>query len=181
MARTATAAVRAALAKLDAGRGFDLTLHERLALEQAQRETSAPRPLASYAPRTRRRYLNAFDRGETAAEANRRERVAQTENARSRPERIERLRQSIVSAIPGGLRASPDHDREEIALYVEIYGEAAILKALTQQLQNIHRYQAGERNFGGKLSAFNNSMSPLRGEDVSDFASALYYYRFALK
>lgn len=174
MARTYAVLVRQALAKLDAG--STVSASEAQALASYQRRSGSATPLQSLAPRTRRRYLSAVDRGQTAAQANKAERLKYRARTASRLARIDRMRQQIIDS---GLN-DHEHDKESMDEFIDIYGPEQIERRLEAQLEDIERYKNGDRNFGRKPSDTIGDMHPLRGETM-DYATALYYYRVSLK
>lgn len=163
---------RTALAKIDAGQSTTLTQAERHALDQVQREAQLRRPLASYAPRTRRRYLAAADASRSARSANASEYRERKQRAAGRKQRIEALRQELVTlGISDGMNEITDIEEA-----IEVYGEAAIENRLRHQIFATRSYGHGNPR-PGNFDWHNRELQPLRGMDgIGDYADPLYYY-----
>lgn len=120
--------------------GESLTRTESLALRTLEERLGLSRPLSSYAPRTRRRYIAAARAGQTATEANRREYRARAITGEARTARIEELRQRLDNSSLDRISHSP----EQIADLVDTYGEPFVLQVLTDQLRSVEAYQSGD-------------------------------------
>lgn len=181
--RSGVADVRSALAKIDAGRSWDLTQRERIALSAAQGQLHTRKPLAEYAARTRRRYLGALERGETATGANRTDRQRQQRHQQNRAQRIESLRLAIVAE---GLK-SPDHSASGVEEWIDMYGEALVEQRLREQLDDIHAYQNGDPTGGRRrIEAHRKGRGRLRltdddAYDSGEIADAMYWYHGTVK
>lgn len=127
--------------------GTDLTKGEVDALSALESSLGLKRAggLASYAPRTRRRYLAAAKRGETARQANRREYQRQP----SLTERIRRLAEHNATLGYGrGL-----YDKDSIDALTATFGKKETEKLLRQQKLATEAYQRGDSGPGQRMWA----------------------------
>lgn len=161
---------RAALVKSDAGRA--LNRDDRRALEIVARETGAKRDLASYSPRTRRRYLSAFTREHTASEEYSSEYRQRVQKAISSRAAIDRLYQWLLAHLAdwGGR-----FDEEDLEDAIAVYGESQILRRLERERTSVERYIEGDKSHGNHYWN-NRDLQPLRGMDISDFQDPMFYY-----
>lgn len=169
---------RAALALNKQLAGESLTRQERLALDNLQSRLGLAKPLSQYAPRTRRRYLAAARDGLTAREANRRDwskRPGAITGAR-RTARIEELR----SAIWDSTLSRASHTPEEIDDLKDLYGDAFVLRLLTDQHSSLAAYTDGDAGPGNRR--WRNRGDIIRQYrqvddiDSTDFDAYFYYH-----
>lgn len=127
--------------------GADLTVSEVDALGALESSLGLKRPggLASYAPRTRRRYLAAARRGETARQANRREYQRQP----SLTERIRRLAEHNATL---GYGRGP-YDKDSIDALTATFGKKETEGLLRQQKLATEAYARGDSSVGQRMWA----------------------------
>ena len=108
------------------------------------------RPLASYAPRTRRRYVSAARKGDRGAKKTlAKERNTRTTMTRSRwgisPAQLTKLNKVRTPIIASGIDIAPFLNDEVIKDIVTMYGFDYLIEVLTQQLDSIRAYTRGDR------------------------------------
>lgn len=161
---------RAALAKHDAGRALNRS--DRSALSQVGRDVGAKRDLASYSPRTRRRYLSAFAHDRTAHDQYATEYRQRIRRAVSTRAAIDRDYAWLASHLSDwGDRFS----EEDLQDAIDVYGEAQIGRRLSRERQSTSQYMQGDSRHGAHYWA-NRDLQPLRGMDISDFQDPMFYY-----
>ncbi len=169
----ATAALNKQLA------GEALSRQERLALDNLQSRLGLSKPLADYAPRTRRRYLAAAREGLTAKEVNRKERSVRPDGVTgwTRSQEIHRLRRAIEESSVDGSAAQP-HSRDEIQHLIDLYGEAYVHRILADQYDSISHYQNGDAGPGRRRwFARDEIINQYRdGIDITDIDPYYYYH-----
>lgn len=167
----------AALRKHDAGQ--ELTRQDRLALDNLTSKLGLSKPIADYAPRTRRRYLAAAREGLTAQEVNRKEWTSRPDGitGAKRLTAIENARAAIENSSVEGSAHQP-HSREEVAHLIDLYGAPFVMRLLTDQLNSITAYQNGDNGPGRRRwFARDEIIAQYRdGLDVTDLDPYFYYH-----
>jgi hypothetical protein len=111
------------------------------------------RPLASYAPRTRRRYVSAARKGDRGAQKTlAKERVGRSTRVKAQygitPAQLTKLNKVRLPIIASKVDIAPFLDDEVIKDIVKMYGFKYLMEVLTQQLDSIKRYTEGNREPG---------------------------------
>lgn len=161
--------------------GEALSRREQLALTNLQSRLGLTKPLADYAPRTRRRYLAAAREGLTAREANSREWSDRTGSltGEARLRKIEQLRSDIESSSVE--LARDKHSREDIQELIDLYGAPFVLRLLNDQRDSIAHYQSGDTS-PGKRRWENRTdlLSQYRMMEADDATDPYFYYHGTL-
>jgi hypothetical protein len=187
-----TAALRALRAQLAGDQPNEL---DRMYLEGVERFVGARRPLAQYAPRTRRRYIAAAKRG--VAEPNkseyqrRKQRVAERYGGIS-PGQLTRLRK-LARENEVMLRREPQNadvhfDDDFLQAVVTTYGYDFTIEVMIEQQESIKEWDAAPdqsqgphhvgnaRYFSPARAERESRLARLRGRGVVANTDSLYYY-----
>jgi len=105
------------------------------------------KPLASYAPRTRRRYISAARKGQTAAQVRQSERTQRATSTMNRygmtPTEWGKVGRLIRTIQSSGIDINEYFDPEVIKNVTEMYGVDYLIEVLTQQIDSIREYTRG--------------------------------------
>jgi hypothetical protein len=116
-------------------------------LEFVERFLGLDKPLAEYAPRTRRRYISAARKGQTAAQARQSERAQRTTSTLNRygmtPNEWGKVGKLIRTIQSSGIDINEYFDPDVIKNVVEMYGVEYLIDVLTQQIDSIREYTRG--------------------------------------
>lgn len=134
-----------ALDKLLAGEIAPLAWGEDLAF--VERFLGLKKPLAEYAPRTRRRYISAARKGQTAAQARAAEETQRTTSTLNRygmtPAEWRKIGKLIRTIRSSGIDINEYFDPDVIKNVVQMYGVDYLRDVLTQQIDSIREYTRG--------------------------------------
>jgi hypothetical protein len=170
LARQALAALRA---------GSPITRAQREALARVDAIVLGRKPLSAYSARTQRRYLAAAKSGATARTANRVEyndKVGRRTGS-TRRQRIYRLAAELdTHELPG---AGNVFDQDQIDHLIDAVGIMGTLFILTQQLDSIQHYRAGDSapgrgRFFGRAAILDRYR---KGMSIDEYATPYFYYR----
>lgn len=182
MARTIQAALAGALKGLEktlAGEAVPFGFAEDLSYVETF--LGLKRPLASYAPRTRRRYVaaaKAHDAGMRQSKA--RERVTRTTTTKSRyglsPSQLTRLNKVRLPIMASGVVIDEYLEPQVIREIVNVYGFDYMLKVLTQQLDSINQYVDGSPRAGNRRWHSRGEFEEeARAKMIKQFTAVVYF------
>lgn len=116
-------------------------------LQLVEERLGLKRPLASYAPRTRRRYIAAARKGQNRERALQQERVQRKSTAKSEygltPSQLTKINAFRIPIQDSGVDIGPYLEPDMIRDIVQMYGFNYLHTVLADQYDSIMRYTAG--------------------------------------
>lgn len=116
-------------------------------LQLVEERLGLKRPLASYAPRTRRRYIAAARKGQNRERALQQERVQRKSTAKSKygltPTQLTKINAFRIPIQDSGVDIGPYLEPDMIRDIVQMYGFNYLHTVLADQYDSIMRYTAG--------------------------------------
>lgn len=139
-----------AIDKVLAGERAPIDWGEDLAF--VERYLGLNRPLASYAPRTRRRYIAAARKGQRATQARQRETTMRQTKVKAgwniTPAQLTKLNKVRIPIMESGIDINEYLDQDVLKEVITTYGFKYTLKVLTQQYDSIKSYTVGNTEPG---------------------------------
>lgn len=167
-------AVEAILAGREVPIGFQTDL------ELVERRLGLPKPLAEYAPRTRRRYIAAARKGQNREAALQRERVVRKSSTKNEygltPTQLTKINAYRIPIQDSGVDIGPYLEPDMIKDIVQMYGFAYLHQVLADQYDSIQQYTQNNREPGRRRW---NSRGELEAEAEAKMAqkfSAVVYH-----
>lgn len=140
------------------------------------------RPLASYAPRTRRRYIAAAKAGDKGAKKTRsRESQMRSEKTLSQwgltPHQLTELNRYRIPIMESGVDINEYLDPDVIRDVVQMYGFRYMLTVLRDQYNSIVEYSKGNREPGRQRWLNRGELEEAAKKEMNEkFAAALVYF-----
>lgn len=144
-------------------RGESISAADRRRVEKLAADTGARRPLETYSPRQRRRYLRVGREQQATRSEQSAGRQRRRQGERSQLDEIERLRATIEATSLD----SDQHDADAIAERIDVYGISFVLAALRQQLSSIHDWNEKGRPYYDKNVPY-SQRSPIGSQRWAD-------------
>jgi hypothetical protein len=138
------------------------------------------KPLSSYAPRTRRRYISAAKKGQTAAQVRASERTQRSTSTLNRygmnPTEWGKVGKLIRTIRSSGIDINEYFDPDVIKNVVQMYGVAYLVDVLTQQIDSIREYTKGNALPGNQRWHSRGDLEEdAQARMKSSFAAAVYF------
>ena len=125
-------------------RGEEPFINEQADLDLVERRLGLKRPLAEYAPRTRRRYAAAARRGENAERALQKERVQRKSTAKNEygltPSQLTKINAFRIPIQESGVDIGPYLEPDMIKDIVQMYGFNYLHTVLADQYDSIKEF-----------------------------------------
>lgn len=140
------------------------------------------KPLAEYAPRTRRRYIAAARKGQTAAQARQAENVQRTTSTLNRygmtPNEWGKVGKLIRTIRSSGIDINEYFDPDVIKNVTQMYGVDYLIEVLTQQIDSIKEYTRGNVQPGrDRWNARGELEADAAARMQQAFAAAVYFIK----
>lgn len=138
------------------------------------------KPLAEYAPRTRRRYISAAKKGQTGAQVRASERTQRATTTRNRygmtPGEWAKVGKLIRTIRESGIDINEYFDPDVIKNVVQMYGVDYLIEVLTQQIDSIRNYTQGNADPGNRRWHERGSLeADAEARMKTAFAAAVYF------
>jgi hypothetical protein len=147
-------------------------------LARVERWMGLPRPLASYSPRSRRRFISAARRGYRPREIYARERAQRHTNTQAKwgltPTQFRRVHALMLQITALGVDVEYYHDPPVIKEFATLYGYDYLVTVFTQQVESIQRYLAGSVEPGRTRW---NERGSIEERYERDFGASMYFIR----
>lgn len=134
--------------------GRDPFINHQADLELVERRLGLKRPLAFYAPRTRRRYLASARRGENAEKALQRERVQRKSTTKNEygltPTQLTKINAFRIPIQDSGVDIGPYLEPDMIKDIVQMYGFNYLHTVLADQYDSIMEYTKFNKEPGNR-------------------------------
>ena len=151
-------------------------------LEFVERFLGLNKPLAEYAPRTRRRYISAARKGQTAAQVRQSERTQRATSTLNRygmtPAEWGKIGKLIRTIQSSGIDINEYFDPDVIKNVVQMYGVDYLKEVLTQQIDSIREYTQGNVLPGReRWNARGTLEEEAAARMAQSFAAAVYFIK----
>lgn len=169
-----------AIDKILAGEAAPVAWGEDLAF--VERFLGLNKPLSEYAPRTRRRYISAARKGQTAAQARASEQTQRKASTLNRygmtPTEWGKVGKLVRTIQSSGIDINEYFDPDVIKNVVQMYGVDYLVEVLTQQVDSIRQYTQGNVMPGRERWHARGTLEQEASERMrQSFAAAVYFIK----